>query len=108
MVAFPPEDQSRNYEFIDSPGHWRPGSPLIERQNLGLTDEALLRRACSLLCEDVQRRERSSQVDQPDLALRRKSTHLENPLLAASNSSKIDSLSTSRNPRPEILVEKGK
>ncbi|KAN0075590.1 hypothetical protein V8E54_006860 [Elaphomyces granulatus] len=108
MVAFPPEDQSRHYEFIDSPGHWRPGSPLIERQSLDLTDEALLRHACSLLCEDVQIRERSSQVLQPDLALRRKSTHLENPLLAASNSSKIDSLSISRNPRPEILVEKGK
>jgi hypothetical protein len=81
---------------------------LIERQNLALSDEAFLRHACSLLCEDVQRRERSSQVDQPDLALRRKSTHLENPLLAASNSSKIDSLSISRNPRPEMLVEKGK
>ena len=108
MVAFPPEDRSRHYEFTDSPACWRPDSPFIERQNLNVADEALLRHACSILCEDIQSQERSSQMDQPNPTsaskiFRRKSA----PLRTASNSSRY-SLLASRNPHPEDLVGKGK
>lgn len=108
MVAFPPEDRSRHYEFADSPACWRQDSPFIERQYLDVADEALLRHACSILCEDIQSQERFPQMDQPNPTsaskiFRRKSA----PLRAASNSSR-DSLLASRNPRPEDLVGKGK
>lgn len=51
----PSEERHRYYDFVDTPGHFRPSSPLIERQQLPPELEADVRYACKLLFLAIER-----------------------------------------------------
>lgn len=72
--AFPPEDRSRYYDFVDTPVNWRPSSPLIERQKLTPVEEVQLRYACKLLCEMIERGEISPGSPPPNESNQEKKT----------------------------------
>ncbi|KAL1962571.1 hypothetical protein VTN77DRAFT_9364 [Rasamsonia byssochlamydoides] len=72
--AFPPEDRSRYYDFVDTPVNWRPSSPLIERRNLTPVEEVQLRYACKVLCEMIVRGEIPPKLPQSDESYPEKKT----------------------------------
>lgn len=51
----PSEERHRYYDFVDTPGHFRPSSPLIERQQLSPELESDVRYACKLLFLAIER-----------------------------------------------------
>ncbi|KAL1998926.1 hypothetical protein VTN02DRAFT_5330 [Thermoascus thermophilus] len=54
VTNVPPEDPSRHYDFVDTPGQYRPDSPLTERRRLSFGSEAQLRYACMTLFHSIE------------------------------------------------------